>query len=479
MTTDGRSARSVVARAALALVLLAGFYVLAVGLAGGLLWIPYAEFMYLHRVDPRIAAACVGAAGAILWSLRPRRDAFVPPGPQLHEAAQPRLFSMIREVAGRTAEAMPAEVFLVPDVNAYVAQRGGFGGFGGQRIMGLGLPLLTVLTVDELKAVLAHEFGHYRGGDVSLGPLVYRTRAAIGRTLQETAGSFIAAPFRAYGRVFLRVSSSVSRHQEFVADRVAADAVGAAPLGSGLRKVHRAAFAFQWYMGSEVVPIIQAGHFPPIAAGFSQFLTAPATRTMLETLEPPAAADDYDSHPPLVDRLDAIGVKGEVESSGAYAVTLLNEVDELEFTLFQLDRRDPPLKRIAWASVTADVSVPMWRKTMETHRSTLKRIEIDQLPSTMQASTQLAADLKVKGEGYVKSEELVRRLGIVIGCAVAVMLYDRGWTCSAGPGEGPVFSRGDQHIMPFDRVLAVVFGREPLDAWAAICNEHDLHGPLG
>src|SRR2546430_16869096 len=82
---------------------------------------------------------------------------------------------------------MPTEVSLVADVNAFVTTRGGFMGFGSRRVMGLGLPLLQTLGVRELRAVLAHEFGHYHGGDTKLGPWIYKTRAAIGRTLQGLA----------------------------------------------------------------------------------------------------------------------------------------------------------------------------------------------------------------------------------------------------------------------------------------------------
>ena len=66
-----RSPAWLIGRAVLALTLFIGFYVLAVGIAGGLLWIPYAELVYLERIDPRIAFVCIGAGGAILWSLRP------------------------------------------------------------------------------------------------------------------------------------------------------------------------------------------------------------------------------------------------------------------------------------------------------------------------------------------------------------------------------------------------------------------------
>jgi Zn-dependent protease with chaperone function len=69
---------------------------------------------------------------------------------------------------------MPAEVYLIPEVNAWVGQRGGFMGIGSRRIMGLGLPLLETLNVSQLEAVLVHEFGHYYRGDTRLGPWVYK-----------------------------------------------------------------------------------------------------------------------------------------------------------------------------------------------------------------------------------------------------------------------------------------------------------------
>ena len=45
------SSSSLTIRATLALALLAGFYVLAVLVAGALAWVPYAEWHYLHRVN--------------------------------------------------------------------------------------------------------------------------------------------------------------------------------------------------------------------------------------------------------------------------------------------------------------------------------------------------------------------------------------------------------------------------------------------
>ena len=141
----------------------------------------------------------IAGGGLILWSIIPRPDRFVPPGPRLGEEDQPRLFQVIREVAEQTGQAMPADVFLVFDMNAWVAQRGGVMGIGSARVMGLGIPLLQYLTLPELKAVLAHEFGHYHGGDTKVGPWIYKTRAAIGRTVEylDAKAGLLYKPFLA------------------------------------------------------------------------------------------------------------------------------------------------------------------------------------------------------------------------------------------------------------------------------------------
>ncbi|HKP77249.1 MAG TPA: M48 family metallopeptidase, partial [Longimicrobiaceae bacterium] len=144
-TSQPRAAPSLAGRAVLAVLLFIGFYVLALGIAAGLAYIPYAEVVYTHRVTARLDLFCIIAAGIIVWSILPRPDRFRPPGPRLTAQEQPRLFRAIEEVAAATGQGMPAEVYAVSDLNAWVMQRGGFMGFGSRRVMGLGLPLMQVL----------------------------------------------------------------------------------------------------------------------------------------------------------------------------------------------------------------------------------------------------------------------------------------------------------------------------------------------
>jgi Zn-dependent protease with chaperone function len=215
-----------------------GFYGLAALVLAVLLYIPYAEYVYLERVDLRIAFFCLTGAGALGWAVMPRPDPFVAPGPELHASEQPKLFELIESVRAATRQGQPRHVYLVLQVNAWVAQRGGLMGVGSRRVMGLGPPLIQAVTVEQLRAIVAHEFGHYHGGDTMLGPWIYNTRVGITRTVVRLEESVLRHPFVAYGKLFFRITNAVSRRQEFAADALAARVVSAEALIGGLKQVH-------------------------------------------------------------------------------------------------------------------------------------------------------------------------------------------------------------------------------------------------
>jgi heat shock protein HtpX len=152
-----------------------------------LIYIPFAGWTYGGRLHLKLALFCIVAAGTILWSILPRPERFTPQGPVLEPHEHPQLFRLLTSIAHATKQEMPAAVYVIPDMNAWVTHHGGFMGCGARRVMGLGLPLLQVLSTSQLHAVLAHEFGHFHGSDTTLGPWLYRTRAAIDRTLQGLA----------------------------------------------------------------------------------------------------------------------------------------------------------------------------------------------------------------------------------------------------------------------------------------------------
>lgn len=481
-----KSSPSLAGRALLAVVLMIGFYMLAVAVAGGLLYIPYAEIAYAHRLHFKLAIVCLFAALAILWSVLPRLDKFVPPGPQVKRADHPQLFTELESIAKSVNQTMPSEVYLVPDVNAWVAQRGGVMGFGSRRVMGLGLPLMRMLTRSQFRAVLAHEFGHYHGGDTKLGPWIYKTRNAIGRTLASLGeGSWVQLPFLWYGKMFLRITHAVSRRQEFVADELAARTVGSQALIGGLRTIHGVAPAFNSYWFQECAPVLNAGYRPPFTEGFQRFVQANSiaqliNRRLDEELKS-GKVDPYDTHPPLKERIAAVEQLPHCSfaSDDPPATTLLTDLPGVERLI--VDALMKPgfaakLKPIDWDEVSSHVYLPQWSALVQANHSALSGVTPESLP-------QLAANLKTFAsrvrtpDGQTPNNDQNEGLAnAVIGAALTVLLVSRGGKACALPGEAVAVTAGSTTIEPFAVLRSLADARLAANVWQGLCTELGING---
>jgi len=469
--------QSLATRALLAIVLMVGFYVLALGIAGVLIWIPYAEYAYLGRVHIRITLGCLGAAGAILWSLIPRADRFTAPGPQLTPANAPRLFGVINEVATATSQKPPVEVYLLNDVNAWVTHRGGVMGFGSRRVMGVGLPLLTGLSPRELEAVIAHEFGHYCSGDVALGPWIYKTRAAIARTLMGVRETFLEVAFNWYARLFLKLTMAVSRRQEFIADETAARIAGADAAAGALRKVATIGPAYASYFQIEVVPILSAGFIPPIAEGFERFLASPSARQALERFAEAQMTGDrvgeFDTHPPLADRLAALGSSpaaadaDKVEAPDTFVPEPEQEVRALLEHHFGSDAISQ-MKPIAWESVPQQVYAGTWTRLADRYRQWFGTMTMDQIPSGKRPYSEMGARLEQTGE-IIDSEQRIGRAVQLMTAGLGAALIGAGWQIETAPGEPLVLVRGDERLDPRKSIVRLVEEPESYKEWRALC----------
>ena len=84
------------------------------------------------------------------------------PGLDVAPGGAAELWALVTQLSDVVGTRGPEQIRLVADVNAAVSEDSRFLGlFGGPRRMYLGVPLLQGLSVSQLRAVLAHEFGHY------------------------------------------------------------------------------------------------------------------------------------------------------------------------------------------------------------------------------------------------------------------------------------------------------------------------------
>lgn len=479
------STTSLLVRSILAVVLLVGFYALALSIALGLLYIPYAEIVYVHRIHFKIAIFCIVGAGLIIKGMIPRVERFEAPGPRLLSHAHPLLFQELGTIASRMKQKMPDDVYLLNEANAWVAQHGGFLGIGSRRMMGLGLPLLSSLKVSEFRGVIAHEFGHYFGGDTKLGPWIYGTRNAIARTIHSLSehSTLLQRPFYWYGNTFLRVTHAISRHQEFTADSIAARIAGQESLISGLKVTYETALAYSLFWRQEYVPVLSSGYVAPLGAGFNQFLSAKSiheevSRAVNDEIAS-AKSNPYDTHPPLRERIIAIkaGPGTKVAIDDRPAISLLNEVSRLEKELLAfMAGKDSvaKLKSLSWDDAGDKVYLPSWLEYMK--RPEVRRVLRDLKPESLAQMLSKPSALAARLSDTMAEDERKQIVEQSIGVSLAVALHQKGFRVTAEPGAPIACIRAEVIIEPFlvaERLRSESIFRE---SWLQLCRDSGIMG---
>ena len=437
-------------------------------------------------------------AGIMFWSLIPRRDKFEAPGLLLEPQSHPRLFAEIERIAKSLQEPVPGEVYLVGDPNAWVADRGGLMGIGSRRVMGLGLPLLAALNVSQFRAVLAHEFAHYYGGDTGLGPWLQRVQMALIRTLRGigSVGEFklpaivailnmiVFGILKWYWHFFLRAINLVLRRREYRADELACLVTGPVSLAGGLCVVHGTALAWPTYWQTEVVPLLELGYLPSITAGFSQFLTVPhiakevQSGTEKEISE--GKADPYDSHPPLRDRLtaaEALGIQSPPNDPNP-AFSLLTDADSIEQKFLEAANPDMPknwLQRVSWEEKGSKVLIPSWTASVAEYASLLRGITAESLPDALGRAPQIAPQIRDPKGMLLTPEQRVERVRLLLGTAFGLALVNHGWALHSRPGEF-YLSHGDEQLSPYKEILQLSDGVISRDLWSGKCREWGIEG---
>jgi Zn-dependent protease with chaperone function/LysM repeat protein len=254
----------------------------------------------------------------------------------LPEAGTEPLRKEIGRIAGETRTAAPLDLRLTPVANAGVRERTRWLGLrGGTRTLYIGLPFLVGLSVDQFKAVLGHEMGHYAGGHARASVLVHRglvilavTRAVF-RALRESRPAPTPRLFRplalvtwcclvgyatvgygaftGYEFAYQRLCFAVRRSQEYEADGVAEHLVGTAELGATLRRTGAVGGAWHDFQARFLAPMHAAGCAPDdVFDAFGRMLAADEYQEALESFEEEQVKKKTmpsDTHPCLADRL--------------------------------------------------------------------------------------------------------------------------------------------------------------------------------
>ena len=468
--------RGIVMRAVIAIALLIGFYLLAFVMAGVLLYLAYLT-LHARVIFYKVTLLCLGLACTIIWSIVPRREKFCPPGPRLDLLQHPGLCALLQDVAAKTREKFPREVYISASMNAGVSEQGGVLGIFGRRIMILGLPLLQVLSVGELRAVLVHEFGHYCGGDTKLTPLIYRTRSSIARTLQNLGDGITHMVFRGYGQLFLRITRSIARHQEFAADELAARLAGARTFSAALCKLYSMSPVYELYWRHELAAVLNAGYLPPYINGFQHFLQCTDRPTDADGIQEAAVTREdnpYDTHPTLGERLKAIEGFAEGSLDGnTPAISLIENLPFIETSLFASIACDAGqrLTPLAWEEVGEKVYVPLYTAIVSKYAAALAGLTIEDIRDIARDPQKFMEEIRRTAKSAVSAEDILRHSCFVLGAALTVTLAQKGWQICALPGEKLTVKSKGAEFAPLDAVNRLFAKALTMVEWRELCQE--------
>ena len=184
---------------------------------------------------------------------------------EISRSDEPELFALIDEIVKEADTNFPHKVYLAYDVNAFVFYDSSFWSMflPIEKNLAVGLGLVNATTRQELKAILAHEFGHFSQRSMKVGSYVYNVNRIIFNMLSddESFNKSISAfaSVSNYFVIFVLLASKIiqgirwilnkmyemvnirhmtlSREMEFHADEVAANIAGSLPLEESLLRL--------------------------------------------------------------------------------------------------------------------------------------------------------------------------------------------------------------------------------------------------
>ena len=257
-----------------AMLALGSFIIVYIGL---MLWFGYHSYILFDAAINKgispfysiVAGICIGMLSIFMFkslfifkSKREGQDR------ELKKEEEPELFNYIHKLADEVGAPRPYKIILTARVNASVFYDLNIFNLliPSKKNLEIGLGVVNVLNVGELKAVLAHEFGHFAQRSMLLGRYVYTAQQIAERVVNKRDAldnvirvissidiriawigwiiSILVWAIRALIEVLFSVvvyaERALSREMEFQADKVAVSVTGSDALIHALHKLRAA-----------------------------------------------------------------------------------------------------------------------------------------------------------------------------------------------------------------------------------------------
>lgn len=296
--------------------------------------------VFLGRIVPVLLLAiaiggALGVAGMIraLIGTTRRATSFVI-ARRVDRIDEPDLHALVGEIASAAGTTVPDNVIVGLDPSFFVTEADVIstdGRWRGRNIY-LSLPLMRILTPAELRAVVGHEMGHFRGSDTVYSQRFYPIYRGAGDAIAGLAGAGAGSGARTLALLpaavllvlfyegFATAERAISRDRELAADAVGAEIASARDLASSLVKL--TAFTPRWEGALESFAKDWRGGtvIPNLGDRFVELVRTSATPEALEGLDARELPHPTDSHPALSQRLEALGIAEAEVASAALQV---------------------------------------------------------------------------------------------------------------------------------------------------------------
>ncbi|WP_183147995.1 M48 family metalloprotease [Chryseobacterium nematophagum] len=192
---------------------------------------------------------------------------------EIRRTDEPELFKMIDEIVQEAETNFPKKIYLSYDVNASVFYDSSFWSMflPIQKNLTIGMGLINTTTTQELKAILAHEFGHFSQRSMKVGSYVYNVNQIIFNLVNDDQSyrnsvekwASVSGYFSLFAALALFITGKIqwiltkmysfvnirhmalSREMEFHADEVAAHIAGSIALEESLLRLELAHNSYQ------------------------------------------------------------------------------------------------------------------------------------------------------------------------------------------------------------------------------------------
>ena len=250
-----------------------------------------------------------------------------PEGRRLQPGEAPVLEREVERLRRQAGAPPLAGIVIDTDLNAAAASVPRLLGLAGNRhFLVLGLPLMQVMSPEELSSVIAHEFGHFGGGHGRFAGWIYRVRQswfrlldALQRQGSAATGLFVRF-FDWYAPYFNAYSFVLARSNEYEADAVAVRVAGAEAAAQALVRVNLAARRLHGEFWPRINRLALVQPEPP-AALYAEMASSLAgasgsdAEVLAQALADKPSLDD--THPVLSSRLAAMGVEARLPAPPA------------------------------------------------------------------------------------------------------------------------------------------------------------------